>query len=269
MNKIKPIGVFDSGIGGLNILNSLYRLMPNENYLYVGDSLNAPYGEKTRNEIIELTKQHVEFLIGNNVKIVVIACNTATGAAIAELRDIYQDIDFVGLEPAVKPACLMTRTGNIGVLATEGTFKAKHFITTSEKYNTYVNIHTQVGYGLVSLAEKNRIYSQESKELLYKYLEPLVKNNIDYLVLGCTHYPFFSEIIAEICGNSVRILDSGEAVAKRTKDLLMTRKLLNDGKTQGVINIFSTGDCSIFENIVANHCEFVASACNHLPKQTS
>ncbi|HOE04228.1 MAG TPA: glutamate racemase [Bacteroidales bacterium] len=253
MNAKQPIGVFDSGIGGLTILKSLIDSMPFESYIYLGDSLHAPYGEKPTEEIIALSNTCVKYLIDHGCKIIVVACNTATGAAINQLRQRYPAIAFIGLEPAIKPACLATKTGNIGVLATEGTFKGSHFKTTSEKYNAYVNIHTQIGYGLVDLAESNQIETIQTRVLLKSYIDPLIEKNIDQLVLGCTHYPFFHHIISELCGQEIRILDSGDAVARRTKDVLMTNGLLNTDRNIGDCLILTSGSLDSIKTTWYNH----------------
>jgi len=229
--------------------------MPFENFIYLGDSGNAPYGEKPVEEIVSLTVKNVEFLFKQKCKIIVIACNTATGAAIHFLRNTYPGYDFVGLEPAVKPACLASKTGNIGVLATEGTFKAQHFRSTSEKYAEYIHIHTQPGYGLVNLVEQDMIHSPEAESLLQKYISPLREKNIDYLVLGCTHFPFFKKTIQQICGDEVAILDSGEAVARRTKDILMTKGLMKSVNNLGFIRIITTGDVAILQSVAGSYLE--------------
>ncbi len=229
--------------------------MPYEDFIYLGDSRNAPYGEKTVDEIVNLTVKNVEILFRQKCKIIVIACNTATGAAIHFLRNTYPEYDFVGLEPAVKPACLASKTGNIGVLATEGTFKAQHFRNTSEKYSEYIHIHSQPGYGLVDMVESDMINTPEAEALLQKYISPLLEKNIDFLVLGCTHFPFFKKTIQQICGDEVAILDSGDAVARRTKDILMTKGLMKNLNNLGFIRIITTGDVTTLQSVAGSYLE--------------
>lgn len=225
MKEQDPIGLFDSGIGGTTIWREVNKILPNENTIYLADSKNAPYGQKSKEEILHLSEKNVEFLLEKNAKIIVVACNTATTNAIDNLRSKYQ-IPFIGLEPAIKPASNLSRTGIIGVLATKGTIESNLF---QKGLNTYENTHiiTQIGYNLVSLIESGQINSIETKKLLEEYLNPMVQKNIDQLVLGCTHYPYLIPIIKQIIPNSINILDSGEAVAKQTKKILASLNLLN------------------------------------------
>ena len=195
----KPIGVFDSGVGGLTVLYELTKLLPHENFIYFADSQNAPYGPRSRKEIIDFSSKIIDFLISKNCKLIVIACNTATAAAVNIMRQKYS-MPIVGLEPAVKPACLKTQTGHVGVLATKGTFRGNHFKNTSEKYREYVKIHLQVAKGLVELAENGIFEGQDAEKLIAKYVNPLVAENIDQLVLGCTHYPLFKNQIQRFAG---------------------------------------------------------------------
>lgn len=246
----RPIGVFDSGIGGLTVLKELKTRLPNENFIYYADSKNAPYGPKTVEEIVALSDNIIKFLISKNCKIVIIACNTATAAAVYEMRKRFS-IPIIGLEPAVKPACLNTKTGHIGVLATEGTFRGNHFMTTSEKYKDYVTIHLQVAKGLVEFAEKGIFEGVEVTSLIEKYVKPLVDNDVDQLVLGCTHYPYFYDLIKKTVGDKITVIDSAEAVARRTKDVLMLEKFFNTDTNQGKIQIYSSGNKIILNKVVA------------------
>jgi glutamate racemase len=246
----RPIGVFDSGIGGLTVLKELSERLPNEDFVYYADSINAPYGPKSVEEIIEHSSKIIRFLLDKNCKLIVIACNTATAAAVYEMRLRFQ-IPIVGLEPAVKPACLNTKTGHVGVLATEGTFRGNHFKTTSDKYKEYVTLHLQVAKGLVESAENGIYDGLEVENLVKQYLNPLIQYNIDQLVLGCTHYPLFLDTIQAVAGQSVRVIDSAEAVARRTKDILMTQKIFRTETDNPTIIIYSTGDRKILENVVS------------------
>ena len=188
--KTQPIGVFDSGVGGVSVLRELASLLPYEDYLYFGDRKNVPYGTKKPGEVRRLVSDVVEFLLKKRVKIIVVACNTDTAFAIEYLRKKYPFIDFVGMEPAVKPAALSTKSGKIGVLATSLTLKGGHFTRTKSIYAADVEILEQEGTGLVQIVERNKIGTDESYNLLSKYIAPMIKEGIDKLVLGCTHYPF-------------------------------------------------------------------------------
>ena len=223
-----PIGLFDSGVGGTSIWKEIHALLPHENTIYLADSKNAPYGQKSKEEIIALSKKNTEFLLNKNAKIIVVACNTATTNAIKELRVCYK-VPFIGIEPAIKPAANNSETHTIGVLATKGTLSSELFNQTVLNYpNT--KIIEQIGYGLVSLIEEGNIESEEMTQLLHDYLNPMVKQNIDYLVLGCSHYPYLIPQIKKILPNHIKIIDSGEAVARQTKNILSDKVGLSDTK---------------------------------------
>jgi glutamate racemase len=236
----KPIGVFDSGIGGITVLKELIRFLPEERFIYLADSANAPYGVLPEEKIRELSARNVEFLLSKECKLIVIACNTATAAAVNQLRQMYS-VPIVGLEPAIKPACLASKTKNVAVLATKGTFRGNHFRNTSEKYKDYVNLHLKVAKGLVEIAEEGEFGSEKAEKLILKYLKHFENKNIDHLVLGCTHYPFFSDIIRKIVGKKIIIVDSSEAVARRTKDVLIINKVLNRTRSTENHKFFTSG----------------------------
>ncbi|MBE0391688.1 glutamate racemase [Flavobacterium sp. 7E] len=218
MNNNHPIGIFDSGIGGTSIWKEINHLLPNEKTIYLADSKNAPYGQKSKEEIIALSIKNTEILLEMECKLIVVACNTATTNAIKELRDKY-DVPFIGIEPAIKPAATNSKTQTIGILATQGTLSSELFYTTAQKFQS-TKIVEQVGHGLVQLIESGAINSPEMKELLLSYLTPMIAANIDYLVLGCSHYPYLIPQIRAILPDNIEIIDSGEAVAKQTKNLL-------------------------------------------------
>ena len=220
INK-NPIGLFDSGIGGTSIWRAIHELMPNENTIYLADSKNAPYGQKTKEEIIALCEKNTELLLEMNCKIIVVACNTATTNAIKELRAKY-DVPFIGIEPAIKPAANNSKTQTIGILATKGTLNSALFSDVVKSY-TNTNIIEQIGYGLVELIEEGEIDSPKMNHLLEEYLQPMVNANIDYLVLGCSHYPYLIPQIKKIIPASIQIIDSGEAVARQTKKVLLEK----------------------------------------------
>lgn len=247
----KPIGIFDSGIGGTSIWKEITRLLPNEDTIYLADSANAPYGEKSPEKIIEFSIKNTELLLKKGCKLIVVACNTATTNAIDYLRNNY-DVSFIGIEPAIKPAALKTLTNSVGILATKGTLSSTLFSKTSELFASNIKITEQVGTGLVQLIESGKLHSQEMDALLKNYLHPMLDNNIDYLVLGCTHYPYLIPQIQEIAGDKVQIIDSGLAVAKQTKAILESANLKNDSDKKGKHQFFINTDVKVLETILGD-----------------
>jgi glutamate racemase len=217
-NNNQAIGIFDSGIGGTSIWKAIHELLPNEKTIYLADSKNAPYGQKSKEEIVALSMKNTDFLLEMNCKLIVVACNTATTNAIQELREKY-DVPFIGIEPAIKPAATHSKTQIIGILATQGTLNSALFNKTTEKYQD-TKIIEQVGHGLVQLIENGDINSPEITQLLHSYLKPMIEANIDYLVLGCSHYPYLIPQIQKILPPHIQIIDSGEAVARQTQKIL-------------------------------------------------
>lgn len=245
----QPIGLFDSGIGGTSIWSAIHDLMPNEDTIYLADSKNAPYGKKSKDEIIALSIKNTEFLLERNAKLIVVACNTATTNAIKELRALYQ-VPFIGIEPAIKPAALHSQTQTIGVLATKGTLSSELFNKTVEVYHD-TKIIEQIGHGLVELIERGEIESPEMTKLLHSYLQPMIEANIDYLVLGCSHYPYLIPQIKKIIPNHIKIIDSGEAVARQTQKVLQDKVGVHSlGK--GKSNFFTNGNPKVLDAILKN-----------------
>ena len=228
----KPIGVFDSGIGGLSVLNSLKEMLPHEDILYVADQAYIPYGKRRKETITARAVAITNWLVAQDCKLVVVACNTATTNAVAQLRAQFS-IPFVGIEPAIKPAALGSQTGVIGVLATAGTLASTLFQTTSQDYTQGLEVISQVGHGLVSLVEKGKANSEITKKQLREILSPMLEKPIDHLVLGCTHYPFLTQTLKKILPKNVTIVDCSTAVAKQTNRLLEVHNLHNTkgGKT--------------------------------------
>lgn len=249
-----PIGLFDSGIGGTSIWKEVHALMPYENTIYLADSKNAPYGLKSKDEIIALSCKNTEFLLENNCKIIVVACNTATTNAIKELRAKY-DVPFIGIEPAIKPAALQSKTQKIGILATKGTLNSELFHKSVANHPD-VTIIEQIGHGLVQLIENGDMNSAEMEELLKSYLNPMMEKNIDYLVLGCSHYPYLIPQIKKIIPPQIKIIDSGEAVAKQTKKILEQNNLLNLTKEKSSQIFYTNSEPEVLKNILGN-CENV------------
>ena len=233
----QPIGIFDSGIGGTSIWKEIHKLLPQENTIYLADSANAPYGQKSKEKIIQLCEKNTEFLLDQNCKIIVVACNTATTNGIKHLRNKYP-VHFIGIEPAIKPASLQTKTNTIGILATKGTLSSAFFEKTSSLIDSNINIVEQVGTGLVELIENGLINSNEMDIKLNEYLNPMLKENIDCLVLGCTHYPYLIPKIQTFLGDNIKIIDSGLAVAKQTKRILEINQLINTETKNPIDNLF-------------------------------
>jgi glutamate racemase len=253
MNSTNPIGLFDSGIGGTSIWREIHELLPNEDTIYLADSKNAPYGQKSKEEIIQLSIKNTEYLLNQNAKIIVVACNTATTNAIKELRAKY-DVPFIGIEPAIKPAAINSQQHAIGILATQGTLNSELFHQTAEKFHD-TKIIEQIGHGLVGLIENGAINSPEMDRLLHNYLKPMIDANIDYLVLGCSHYPYLIPQIKKILPKRIKIIDSGEAVARQTKKVLEENGGLNTSPKNGTAVFYSNTDSNVLSGILKHQYE--------------
>jgi glutamate racemase len=249
MDNTNSIGLFDSGIGGTSIWKEIHTLLPNENCVYLADSKNAPYGLRSREEIIALCYKNVDFLLSQNCKMIVVACNTATTNAIKEMRAKYHDIPFIGIEPAIKTAASHTETHTIGILATKGTLNSELFNRQIESYSN-IRIIEQIGHGLVELIEAGETTSRAMHNLLKSYLDPMVAAGIDYLVLGCSHYPYIIPEIQKIIPAHIKIIDSGEAVAKQTKTILEKNKLINNSQNNSQQIFYTNSDASVLKKIL-------------------
>uniref|UniRef100_UPI00404951ED glutamate racemase n=1 Tax=Gelidibacter sp. TaxID=2018083 RepID=UPI00404951ED len=245
----QPIGIFDSGVGGTSIFKEIHALLPNEHTIYLADSFNAPYGGKTKDEIIVLSIKNMELLLSKNCKLVVVACNTATTNSIKLLRENYS-IPIIGIEPAIKPAALQTQTKAIGILATKGTLSSELFHKTTDLYSNGIQVIEQVGEGIVRLIENGQMKSDEMRNLLKGYLQPMIDANIDYLVLGCTHYPYLMPMLLEMLPKHVKIIDSGEAVARQTKVILEKHNLLNIRKAKTKNVFYTNGNVAVLDDIL-------------------
>lgn len=243
------IGIFDSGTGGLSVFREIYRLLPDERYIYYSDNANCPYGEKSREYIIDRARSITSFLIGQGADIVVVACNTATAAAISTLREEFP-ICFIGMEPAVKPAAQATTTGVVGVLATAGTLKATKYIDTREKWAHDVKIVEHIGQGFVELVENGTVSGEEAEAVVEKSVRPLIDAGADTIVLGCTHYPFLSDTIRKVAGKPINLIDPAPAVAKHLLDIMKENGLIRkDGFS---MDLHSSGDISILKKTYSN-----------------
>lgn len=246
-----PIGVFDSGAGGLSVLKELIRELPNESFYYFADTANCPYGSKPSDTIIGLSERITRFLLAKGCKAIVVACNTATAAAIEHLRNRFS-VPFIGMEPAIKPASLNSKTGSIGVLATAGTFKGRLYRETSKKYAAHVTVCYQIGEGLVELVEEGKSTSPQAVKLLKQYINPMLRCNIDHLVLGCTHYPFLLSSIQKIIPRTVTVIEPAHAVAKQTKRILTKHNLLT-ASARPEVRIYSSASLNTIEQLINKH----------------
>ena len=248
MLKDAPIGVFDSGVGGLSVLDEIQQLLPHESLLYVADCGHIPYGEKTPAFILERSRRVAEFFRSQGAKAFVIACNTATVAAVADLRQDFPDWPLVGMEPAVKPAAA-TRSGVVGVLATTGTLQSAKFAALLDRFATDVRVVTQPCPGLVELIETGDLASPALRQLLQGYVEPLLSAGCDTIILGCTHYPFLKPLLAQMLPPSIILIDTGAAVARQLKRLLGERDLLATGNPRPA-QFWTSGDLCHLRNIL-------------------
>ncbi|WP_304145956.1 glutamate racemase [Mesoflavibacter zeaxanthinifaciens] len=250
----QPIGIFDSGVGGTSIWKEIHALLPYENTIYLADSANAPYGPKGKDAIIALSEKNAEYLLNQNSKIIVVACNTATTNAIKHLRKKY-NVPFIGIEPAIKPAALQTQTKAIGILATKGTLSSELFFNTSQLYSNGIEVIEQEGEGIVQLIESGNINSEEMKALLKIYLKPMLNANIDYLVLGCTHYPYLIPQLLKMLPKHIKIIDSGEAVARQTKAILKQLNLLNVTDVKPDLKFYINSNPKVMSQLLNNNFE--------------
>ncbi len=252
-----PIGIFDSGVGGTSIWKEIHALLPFENTIYLADSANAPYGYKTVDEIISLSIKNTELLLEMGCKIIVVACNTATTNAISILRKEF-DIPIIGIEPAIKPAAIKTQSKSIGILATKGTLNSSLFMSASVKFTNDISIIEVIGEGLVPLIEEGKINSEETISLLKKYLQPMLKANIDHLVLGCSHYPYLIPQIEKILPKEVSIIDSGEAIARQTKKVLELNNLLSVSKDKPKLEFYTNSETKTLHQFLKKYLDNIS-----------
>lgn len=246
------IGIFDSGIGGLSVFREIRKILPDQRYIYYSDNAHCPYGEKSREYIIGRARFITDFLVSEGAEVIVVACNTATAAAISTLRKEYQDIPFIGMEPAIKPAAKLTETGVVGVLATAGTLKADKYLDTREKWAEGIKVVEHIGQGFVELVESGVTTGPDAEQIVKDSLKPLLDEGADTIVLGCTHYPFLSETIMKVSSElyperKTTIIDPSPAVARHLHEVMEERGLIP--REGGIFNIslHSSGCCSLLE----------------------
>lgn len=249
MSRSSPVGVFDSGIGGISVLKEIRALLSNESLLYIADSKYAPYGDKGADFIVERSMACTEFLVSRGAKAIVVACNTATAAAVSALRSRYA-MPIIAMEPAIKPAVAASRSGRIGVLATAGTLKSEKFDVLVKQHAAQVQVLSQPCPGLVEEIEKGDFESAALSCLLQQYLAPLLATQVDALILGCTHYPLVRQQIALIVGDNVQIIDSGAAVARRLRQQLEEHHLLAPAEGVAAVQWWTSGDVVSAEEII-------------------
>lgn len=234
-----PIGVFDSGVGGLSVLKEIRTLLPNENLLYIADSKHAPYGDRSTEHVQHRTQKIAAFLLKKNIKLLVIACNTATAEAITLLRE-QLSIPVIGLEPAIKPGVKISKTGVIGVLATQRTIDSERLYSLIIRHAPHTKVIAQACPGLVEKVEKNHLNHETTHRLIKQYTIPLLQQNADTLILGCTHYPFLSPTIRTIVGNDIQLIETGRPVARQLQRILKQHYLLNQMNTTGYITFYNS-----------------------------
>lgn len=240
------IGIFDSGVGGLSVFREIQKVLPEQGYIYYSDNAHCPYGEKSREYIIDRAREITRFLLGKGCEIIVVACNTATAAAIKTLREEFT-VKFIGMEPAIKPAAHLTRTGVVGVLATAGTLKATKYIDTREKWAADVRIVEHIGQGFVELVENGKISGPEAEEVVKTSLLPLLDAGADTIVLGCTHYPFLIDTISKAASERfpdrpVTVIDPAPAVARHLLDVMRKEGIPLVSPSGYSIELHSSGD---------------------------
>ena len=246
--KNSPIGFFDSGVGGLSVLREAISIMPNENYIYFGDSKNAPYGTRELDDVKQLTFNAVDFLLKKNVKAIVIACNTATSAAIEELRDKYTDIPIIGIEPALKPAVELNRNGSVIIMATPMTLREKKFKKLMCKYQDRCNIISMPCAELVKFGESGNLTGIELEEYLNNKFKDYNKSDIAAVVLGCTHFPFIKKTLSKIIGMDIPLIDGGAGTSHELQRKLEEKNILTNSESRGSVEIYnSTNDMKVID----------------------
>ena len=242
MDRESPIAVMDSGVGGISVLSELVKLMPNENFIYYGDSANAPYGTKNKSVVLDITRRNLEALMEGGSKAAVIACNTATSAAAGQLRAEYPDFTIVGIEPAIKPASILFSNPRVLVMATPLTLHEEKFQNLCRRYAEYEEIIPLPCPGLVELIEEGKLDCEETEDYLHELFAPYLEEKIDAVVLGCTHYPHIKTAIARCLPLRTTILDGGEGTARETFRRVKEAGLLNPSLTEGEIQIINSSD---------------------------
>lgn len=242
----RPIGIFDSGVGGLSVLRALRQELPHEPVIYMADQAHVPYGPRPLEEVQQFSGEITRFLLAQGAKLIIVACNAASAAALHWLRQQFPQVSFVGMEPAVKPAAETSQTRRVGVLATPATFQGKLYASVVERFAHDVVLYQDTCQGLVAQIEAGALNQPQTRAILEKVLQPMLEKNIDTVVLGCTHYPFVIPLIQSITGPNVRIIDPAPAVAHQAARLLQAHGLADPGPEPGPVKFFTSGDPAAF-----------------------
>ena len=262
MNKkpsaASPIGIYDSGVGGLTVLRAVRELLPHEGLLYFADQAKVPYGNRPLEEVRALAEGVTRYLMERGAKLIVVACNTASAAALKHLRALYPDFPFVGMEPAVKPAAEQTLSGKVGVLATPSTFQGEMYASVVERFAKDVQVFQATCPGLVRQIEKGYLRTPKTRMILEEALKPMLKEGVDTLVMGCTHFPFVIPLIREVAGEDVRVIDPAPAVARQVKRVLKGLSLSNTTDSSGVTIFLTSAEPHRFEILLEELVEINA-----------
>jgi len=245
-----PIGIFDSGVGGLSVLSAVRELLPNEDLIYLADQAHVPYGSRSLDQVRSFSEGITNYLLIQNAKLVGVACNTASAAALHHLREIFPQVPFVGMEPAVKPAAESTRSGVVGVLATPATFQGELYASVIERFAIGVRVLQDTCPGLVMEIDRGNLDTPKVYAILEGALMPMLAEGIDTVVLGCTHFPFVIPVIETIVGPEVRVIDPSPAVARQVERLLEIGNILNPSPNPGKVTYLTTGDTDRLEGLL-------------------
>lgn len=248
-----PIGIFDSGVGGLSVLRAIRAQLPNENLLYFADQGHVPYGPRSLEEVRQFSEAITHYLLEHGAKLIVVACNTASAAALHHLRETFPQVPFVGMEPAVKPAAEQTHSGIVGVLATPATFQGELYASVVERFASGVTVLQNTCSGLVEEIERGAVGGEKAHEILETALRPMLGRGLDTVVLGCTHYPFAIPQIEAICGDAVRVIDPAPAVARQVERRLDALHLLKP-QAEGDVQLITSGDVERLKSIIPQLC---------------
>ncbi|MBN1451415.1 MAG: glutamate racemase [Anaerolineales bacterium] len=246
----QPIGVFDSGVGGLSVLRAMRQLMPEEPIIYFGDQGHVPYGPRPLEQVRDFSEAITCFLLDRGAKLIVVACNTASAAALHHLREEFPHVSFVGMEPAVKPAAEYTQSGLVGVLATPATFQGALYASVLERFANGVQVLQHTCPGLVGQIESGNLDGDETRAILEDALRPMLDRGIDTVVLGCTHYPFVIPLIEQVVGENVRVIDPAPAVAKQTKRLLDANEMKAPAGRRAEARFYTSGDAEALASLL-------------------
>lgn len=249
-----PIGVFDSGVGGLSVLRAIRQELPHQPVFYLADQGHVPYGPRPMSEVQAFSEQITRFLLDRGARLIVVACNTASAASLRHLRQTFVNIPFVGMEPAVKPAAEQTRSGVVGVLATPATFQGALYASVVERFANGVELIQDTCPGLVGQIEMGELDAPDTRRILESALLPMLVRGIDTIVLGCTHYPFVIPLVQEIVGPDVRVIDPAPAVARQTARLLDSNGIRHPGPERGELHFYTTGDEDGFRKLLPTLC---------------